>query len=138
MAPAFSFGQSADIMQCRSTMSIMSVPSSWRKRSRSARISFSVEACVFVRRTTLSRATVFRASRTWGCVPYWSAESQNVRPWSTPARRSSARPARPRPRVWFDERLTPLVPVPWASRETLIPVRPRVTTSWAVFGFDAA
>ena len=33
---------------------------------------------------------------------------------------------------------TPLVPVPWARRVTLRPVRPRVTTSWACLALSAA
>ena len=94
-------------------MSSMSVPISLRKRSRSAHISFSVLAWVFVMMTTLSRATVLSASFACGCVPYWSARSQIVTPWSTPARSRSTTPSRPRPRVWFEDLPTPFVPVPW-------------------------
>ena len=62
IAPARSSGHFALSMQCSSTMSRRSVPISERKRSRSARISAAVRACVFVRITTSSRFTVLSAS----------------------------------------------------------------------------
>jgi hypothetical protein len=54
MAPVFSFGQAALVMQWSSTMSSRSVPISDRKRSRSAHISASVFAWVLVRMTTIT------------------------------------------------------------------------------------
>ncbi len=88
--------------------------------------------------TTLSRATVLSAPLACGWVPYWSARSHVVTPWSTPARRRSTTPSNPRPRIWFEDFPTPFVPVPWKRRVTWMPVFPRVTTSCAVFSFAAA
>ena len=69
IAPAHSVVQVPLCLLCSSTMSIMSMPSSRRKRSRSACAADALCAAVLVSTTTFSRPTWRIASAMCGCAP---------------------------------------------------------------------
>ena len=97
------------------------------------------EDSVLVRMVTFSRGMPsLSARRMCGWLPYRSALSQKVTPWSYPSLSRLASPSTLRLRVWSEFRSWPLVPVPMARRLVVIPVEPRVTRSLAALGLSAA
>ena len=80
IAPAHSVVQVPLCLLCSSTMSIMSMPSSRRKRSRSACAAVADWAAVLVSTTTFCRPTWRIASATCGCAPYCVGGLEEAQP----------------------------------------------------------